>query len=494
MALFKQKRGARADTGSDALLSIFDSNSVTADTAMQIPAVARCIDMLSSAVGSLPVKLYRRIDNGSEEIKNDARAHLLNGRTGDTLNASEMRKAWVKDYLLHGNAYAVIDKNIYGEIQRLLYISPLYISVISNRIDPVHKTFDYVINGKKYYSYQFLKILRHSDGFGKGKGIVSENQIALDAAYQMLKFQCSLAKSGGNKRGFLKSEKHLSTEAIEALRTAWHKLYSNSGDGCIVLNDGIDFKEASSTSIEMQLSQMIGLSTNAVYGIFGSADGSLSDETVKNAVMPLLDSFEAAFDSDLLTEKEKDEGYYFAFDTRELTRGDITKRYGAYATALDKGFMQIDEVRMEEDLPPLGIKFVKLNLADSFFDPETKRIYTPNTNQWAEFGENAENILTENQSSDIIEKRANKYHDKLGRFTFAKAKLSKEERWRVSSGITTDHPNYKLYSHHVYDYGDYSYFFQVLEHKEYQFIYKMKICPGNNEEYERLRSLEDKDE
>lgn len=80
--------------------------------------------------------------------------------------------------------------------------------------------------------------------------------------------------------------------------------------------------------------------------------------------------------------------YYFAFDTRELTRGDINQRYNAYATALSQNFMQLDEVRAMEDLPPLGVNFVKLGLNDVLLDPKTGQIYTPNTNAYAQMGEN----------------------------------------------------------------------------------------------------------
>jgi phage portal protein BeeE len=40
--------------------------------------------------------------------------------------------------------------------------------------------------------------------------------------------------------------------------------------------------------------------------------------------------------------------------TAGLERADTTTRYNAYKTALDAGWMTVDEVRALEDLPPLG--------------------------------------------------------------------------------------------------------------------------------------------
>ncbi len=49
--------------------------------------------------------------------------------------------------------------------------------------------------------------------------------------------------------------------------------------------------------------------------------------------------------------------------------------------------MQIDEVRYAEDLEPLGLDWIKLGLNDVLYDPKTKTIYTPNTNQTSVMGE-----------------------------------------------------------------------------------------------------------
>jgi len=63
-----------------------------------------------------------------------------------------------------------------------------------------------------------------------------------------------------------------------------------------------------------------------------------------------------------------------------LLKGDIEKRFNAYKTAIEANIMQIDEVRYELDLKPLGFNCIKLGLQDVLLNPETGEIYTPNTN------------------------------------------------------------------------------------------------------------------
>ena len=58
----------------------------------------------------------------------------------------------------------------------------------------------------------------------------------------------------------------------------------------------------------------------------------------------------------------------------------------AYKLAVDANIMQIDEIRFEEDLPALGLNWIKLGLDDVLYDPKTNTVYTPNTNQTAVMG------------------------------------------------------------------------------------------------------------
>ena len=108
---------------------------------------------------------------------------------------------------------------------------------------------------------------------------------------------------------------------------------------------------------------------------------------IKGAVVPVITAFEAALNRGLLLPSERD-WMYFTFDTTELLKGDILKRYQAYKTGLECNVLQIDEARYKEDLPPLGLNFIKLGLQDVLFDPKTKVIYTPNMNQSMVMSEN----------------------------------------------------------------------------------------------------------
>lgn len=113
---------------------------------------------------------------------------------------------------------------------------------------------------------------------------------------------------------------------------------------------------------------------------------------------------------------------YFAFDTKELLRGDLQSRFAAYKTALDANFMQIDEVRYAEDMEPLGLDWIRLGLQDVLYDPKTREVFTPNTGTRQQLngpaGEPAaESGLQEEGETGILEEQGRDYkRDEKGRF------------------------------------------------------------------------------
>ena len=238
-------------------------------------------------------------------------------------------------------------------------------------------------------------------------------------AYESLCYELYLVKKGGNKKGFLKSAKRLDADSLKNLKDGFSKMYSNSSDNVVVLNEGLDFQESSNTSVEMQLNENKRTNADEFSKIFhispGVMEGSASDGDVASlarlAAIPLMTAIQCALNRDLLRENEKGK-LYFAFDTKELLKGDMQSRFAAYKTALDANFMQIDEVRYAEDMEPMGLSWIRLGLQDVLYDPKTKQIYTPNTNQTSTMGQQAlPDGRTLQERADGLELRHNENHD-----------------------------------------------------------------------------------
>lgn len=390
MAIFKRKKENRAsgiENFADVLLkAILGNVSVTKTTALNIPSLNGCIEYISNTVSMLPIKLYTEKDGKVEEVLEDDRLRILNDDTGDTLDAVQFWKAMIADYFLGKGGYAYIRKN------RNKYVSIHYVneeSLSTNKnVDPIYKDYDILVNGNTYKPYEFLKILRKTKDGCQGVSLIDEVPYLLSVGFNTIKFENGLVEKGGNKKGFLKSEHKLDQAVIDQLKEAWRKLYSNNEENIVVLNKGIDFKESSNSSVEMQLNENKETNSAEFCKLFnvpesiikGTANNTDYVNGFKLAVLPVIRVIECALNRDFLLEKEK-KNHYWAFDTKEITKGDIKTRYEAYKAGIDSNFLQIDEVRYMEDLPELGLDFIKIGLKDVLYNPKTKEVYTPNTGQ-----------------------------------------------------------------------------------------------------------------
>lgn len=400
MAWFKKKEKRKLDSADylsdlfslyDVLLkSMVSDDKVNKDIALNIPTLAACVDLIGDTISALPIKLLCEKDGKVEEIKEDHRVKLLNDDTGDTLDAYQFKKALIDDFLLMGNGYAYINK-VKGKIKSIHYVEERNVSINKN-IDPIFKNYDISVNGEFYRPYEFIKLLRNSKDGATGEGIIESNPTLISVSYNSLLYENILAKTGGNKKGFIKADDTLDDKGIKLLKQQWNTMYSQNSENCIVLNKGLDFKESSSTSTEMQMNENKISNGNEICKILkvpsamltgeGKENNDVYEKFVKMAILPILQVFITALNRDLLLEHEK-ESFYFAFDVKELLKGDIEKRYKAYEIGIKNGFLTVNDVRYEEDKEAIEAfnDVIKLGLQDVLYNTKTGSIYTPNTDK-----------------------------------------------------------------------------------------------------------------
>lgn len=365
-------------TVSDVLLSaLLAGETISREKAMNIPAVASAVDLISSSVASMPVRLFKYKDDRVEEVTKDERVTMLNGDTHDTLDGFQMKKACVMDMLLDGNGYIFIKREESNDVSGLYYVDDRFIA-ISILEEPIYKTYRIGCGGGMYEPFQFIKLLRNTRDGARGFGITDDVSKALETAYRTMIYQLKMAKTNGNKRGFLKSERRLGQDEINLLKKAWNNLYStDSEENVVVLNNGLDFKEASSTSVEMQLNETMKNLQEQIRDLFHISDDFLL--TFKLAIYPVVKAFETALNRDLLLEKEKGK-YFFELDVKEIIRANVKERYEAYKLAKECGFMTINEMRRMENMNHIeGLDIVDLGLGSVLYNTETHEYYTPNT-------------------------------------------------------------------------------------------------------------------
>lgn len=373
---------------SDVLLEALLNNEViTREKAMTLPAVSGAVDFIGNSIASMPVRLFKEKNGTVEEITKDTRVKILNEDTGDTLDAFQMKKALVEDYLMGKGGYAFIEKRR-NEVVSLRYVEDIYITILKN-FEPIYKNFEIIVEGNGYRPYEFIKLLRNTKDGASGTGLTVEISKVLQTAYQTLLYQLNLVESGGNKKGFLQSERKLGQPEINALKKAWANMYANNTENVVVLNNGLKFQEASNTSVEMQLDQNKRTLEDEIEKVFHISDDF--ETTYKEAIYPIVKAFETALNRDLLLEKEK-KNHFFVLDVKEILRASLKERYEAYKLAKETGFMTLNEIRRMEDMNHIdGLDVINVGLGAVLYDTDLHKYYTPNTGTIGDLENNTTN-------------------------------------------------------------------------------------------------------
>lgn len=391
------------DTADDIDLNLpsYDATTrVTRQQALSVPAVASALFLISGIIAGIPVRMYKREGNTIAEILDDERIKLLNIETNSILGAYETKQAMINDLIMEGACYCYIGKNgNYAE--SLQYLPKHRVSLLDNG-KLIDRQIYYLVDGNYYDNFNIMSAVRNCSDGVHGRGLLDDNAMHISSMYNALVYENGVI-SKGVRKGFLKSEGRLTVKALEALKKAWRYMTSKLGTSdVIVLNKGITFESADSTAVENQLNESKQTNADLIYKIFGFTDKTFIDEKafnifVKTTIMPIVNCFIEAINRSLLLETEKG-SYYFSLDMNDLLKADMLTRFNAYKTALESNWINVDEIRKREDLSPMGIDFVSMNLANVFYYPKTKKVYTPNTGAFGDLttlkaekgGENSE--------------------------------------------------------------------------------------------------------
>ena len=367
------------------LQALMNGETITREKALTLPIVNGAVDFISNAVASMPVKLYKYKDGKVEAKTDDPRVVMLNGDTGDTLDAFQMKKAMVSDYLLGKGGYCYIKKRR-NDVEGLYYVEDRYITIMKV-YEPIFKQYEIFVGGyekgdEKQYGtfapYEFIKLLRNTKDGASGVGLTVEVSKALETAYQTLAYQLGMVSIGGNKRGFLKAQRKLGADEVAVLKRAWKNLYSNNSENVVVLNNGVEFQEASNSAVETQMNESKKTLTDEINALFHIYPNDF-ERTFKEAIYPIIKAFETALNRDLLLEKEK-KNHFFEFDVKEIVRVNIKERYEAYKLAKETGFMTLNEIRRAENMEYVeGLDVVNVGLGAVLYDVNKHIYYTPNT-------------------------------------------------------------------------------------------------------------------
>lgn len=347
----------------------YASDKVTIEDALQIPIVNACVSRVSDVIASTDLRLYKKTDKGREEVENDNRVKILNTKVDNGLiNSFELKKLIVRDYFLKGHCYFYI-KRSGNKVEDIAYLDNVS---ISSNSDPFNKLFTIHSYDKTLRPHDTLRVTRNSKDGMRGKSIIDETGLHFLLIIKTMERLLTDAKRGFLPKGMFKMEKNI--RDLDAVREDVIKMLSDKNSGYIFLNSAISYEplekkkdvenEAKANASELnKIAAMFGVPVSIINGGANEED---KFNFVNFTILPLLATIEASLNRDLLLEREQGK-YYFAFDTKELLKGNLKERFEAYQIAIKNNIMSMDEVRDIENMPRLNLGFYKFNIADAMY-------------------------------------------------------------------------------------------------------------------------------
>lgn len=343
---------------------------VTEDSALGYAAMWRGVSILSTTTAGLPLKVLEKTDGFPKERRDVAAWRLLRKRANPMMSALAFRTMMTRNLVLWGNGYAEIERDKAGRPMWLWPMLPRYVEV--NVTDSGLVRYTYRLPNKTPVTLVSENVL-HLKGLSTD-GIVGDSLIwrakeSLGNALAADRFGGRYFAQGMNAGAVLEHPAKLSAEAQTRLRENVERVTSglDNAHRIAIFEEGMKLHRNDMPLDDAQLldtrhfgiedvSRWLGVPQHMLSELARATWAnveSLQIEFVEYGLMPHLHVWEAEVNIKLFSESTP--GTMFIKHIVEgLLRGDTKTRADIYEKALTSGWMNRNEVRLKEDMPPIG--------------------------------------------------------------------------------------------------------------------------------------------
>jgi HK97 family phage portal protein len=356
--------------------------SVNEDTALNYSAVWAAVSLISSQVASLPLILYRRLeDGGKERLTGHPTYRLLHDQPNPEMSSMVFRETLQAHVLTWGNAYAEIEWRGDGRPSALWPLAP-------NRVIPERQAgrLQYRVNntGGKDVTIPAEDML-HVPGLGFDGTVgyspvrMARESIGLGMATE--RYGGGFFGSGASPGGILTHPGRLTESQQKHLRASTNAQHRGvyRAHNLMILEEGMTYTQIGVDPDSAQFLETRKFQTEEICRWFNLPPHKLrnldratfsnieqqSIEFVTDTLRPWLVRWEQEVNRKIVLQ---DRSQFVEHLVDGLLRGDIASRYAAYAVGRQWGWLSADDVRERENLNPLPEKagqmyLVPMNMA-----------------------------------------------------------------------------------------------------------------------------------
>jgi HK97 family phage portal protein len=342
---------------------------LSGSTALSLSATWACINLIAGTISSLPLMVYRTVNDEREVARDHPLYRLLHDTPNYDQTAVDFLEFISASVELQGNAYAEKKLTSTGRIVAIVPIRPDLVTV--SRTSGGKLLYVWTENGTRNEVIEDRML--HIRGFGGGPlggaSTLSSCASTFAGAMSVERAATGMFRNGARPSGVLSIDKPLTgPQRTEVERLLQEKFVGAMNDGRpMVLDNGLQWQQLTMKSTDAEMLESRKFSVEEIARIFGvpphmightgnstSWGSGLEQQTLgfqKFTLRRRLKRIEQAMEKQLLTVQDRLAGITIEFNLEGLLRGDSGARSAFYQSALNNGWMTINEVRALENMP-----------------------------------------------------------------------------------------------------------------------------------------------
>jgi HK97 family phage portal protein len=401
---------------------------INPDNALQIGVVYACVRTLSEDVASLPLKIYRKSDDGREVLRDHPLSRLFNVSPNGEQTAFEMREFLMANLALRGNAYCQIIRRG-GRVVMLQPLNAKYMHVDRNGAGKL--VFDYQEEGnaRVYNDSEIWRIAAIGSNGVTGLSPVALARESMGVVKAGEEQSGKMYSNGAQIPGVLEFPQTLSKEQIDHLRKQWADNHQGTANAYkpLILESGMKYSQIGMSANDAQFLESRKFQITDVlrwYRMPPHKVGDLERATHSNiehqgieyytsTLRPWLVRIEQTIMRDLFTLQEQNE-LTVSHTADALLRGDTKSRFEAYGKGITDGWLNRNEVREMENknkVDGLDEYLTPLNMATT--SEREQELNNSVANMLSEKETKAINVEMQRNSPDEFKDWAEKYYNRF---------------------------------------------------------------------------------
>ena len=349
---------------------------VSESTAVNFAAYFSGVFQICQTIASCRTILFKET---GDFIKNPWKKHpiysLLTRKSNQFMNAFTWKERMQYHAMIWGNGYSFIQRDAGLRPIALWPLNP-------SRMEPkiIEKEGEkarlvYIFRDKNGQTVEYSQDqIFHLTGFGfdsiKGYSLleIARNTIGLGLSQQ--EFSGRFLNNGAHLGGILNVKKAIGEQAKKTLRERFADMYTgvaNSGKFAVVETEelaytplGMPLDDAQFLESKIfQIGEIARILNISPYKLKDYSHATFSNiehlgiEYATDTIRPWAERWEAAIDSQLLTDSESEKGFS-EFDLASIQRGDMKTQNEGYNVARNGGWMNANEIRYRQSMNPIA--------------------------------------------------------------------------------------------------------------------------------------------